>query len=87
VVAAPAVLGRRLDNTETFELPEPLCEQGTGQSGRAPSKISLKLPQPTYRLRMISGVQRSAKISAPRAMGQYWPYVLITAVLRARLRL
>jgi hypothetical protein len=26
-------------------------------------------------LRMISGVQRSAKISAPRAMGQYWPYV------------
>ena len=24
---------------------------------------------------MISGVQRSAKISAPRAMGQYWPYV------------
>jgi hypothetical protein len=24
-------------------------------------------------LRMISGVQRSAKISAPRAIGQYWP--------------
>ena len=29
---------------------------------------------------MISGVQRSAKISAPRAMGQYWPYVLTTPV-------
>jgi hypothetical protein len=24
-------------------------------------------------LRMISGVHRSAKISAPRAIGQYWP--------------
>jgi hypothetical protein len=36
---------------------------------------------------MISGVQRSAKISAPRAMGQYWPYVLTTPVLRTRLRL
>jgi hypothetical protein len=36
---------------------------------------------------MISGVQRSAKISAPRAMGQYWPYVLTTPVLRNRLRL
>ena len=26
---------------------------------------------------MISGVQRSAKISAPRAWGQYWPYVTV----------
>jgi hypothetical protein len=34
---------------------------------------------------MISGVQRSAKISAPRAMGQYCPYVLTTQVLRTRL--
>ena len=34
---------------------------------------------------MINGVQRSAKISAPRAMGQYWPYVLTTPVLRTRL--
>jgi hypothetical protein len=33
-------------------------------------------------LRMISGVQRSAKISAPRAIGQYWPYVLMSPVLR-----
>jgi hypothetical protein len=47
----------------------------------------VKLPQPRYRLRMISGVQRSAKISAPRAMGQYWPYVLTTPVLRILLRL
>src|SRR5262245_56292341 len=31
---------------------------------------------------MMSGVQRSAKISAPRAMGQYWPYVLTAAMLR-----
>ena len=29
---------------------------------------------------MINGVQRSAKISAPRAIGQYWPYVLMIAV-------
>ena len=36
---------------------------------------------------MVDGVQRSAKISAPRAMGQYWPYVLTTPVLRTRLRL
>jgi hypothetical protein len=41
-------------------------------------------PQPRCRLRTISGVQRSAKISAPRAMGQYWPYVLMMPVLRAR---
>jgi 3-oxoadipate enol-lactonase len=53
----------------------------------APSRIALKLPHPRYRLRMISGVHRSAKISAPRAMGQYCPYVLTTPVLRTRLRL
>jgi hypothetical protein len=35
-------------------------------------------------LRMISGVQRSAKISAPRAMGQYWPYVLTPPQSRRR---
>jgi hypothetical protein len=34
---------------------------------------------------MITGVQRSAKISAPRAIGQYWPYVLIAPVFHARL--
>jgi hypothetical protein len=34
-------------------------------------------------LRMINGVQRSAKISAPRAIGQYCPYVLTSAVSRA----
>jgi hypothetical protein len=37
-------------------------------------------------LRMITGVQRSAKISAPRAMGQYWPYDRTTPVWRACLR-
>jgi hypothetical protein len=36
---------------------------------------------------MITGVQRSAKISAPRAMGQYWPYVRTTRVSRAYRRL
>jgi hypothetical protein len=36
---------------------------------------------------MISGVQRSAKISAPLAMGQYWPYVLTAPVFYTRLRL
>jgi hypothetical protein len=34
---------------------------------------------------MISGARRSAKISAPRAMGQYCPQVLTTPVLRTRL--
>jgi hypothetical protein len=38
-------------------------------------------------MRMISGVQRSAKISAPRAIGQYWPYVLTAPVFRTRVRL
>ena len=38
---------------------------------RAPSRISVKVAQPRNRLRMIRGVQRSAKISAPRAIGQY----------------
>ena len=28
---------------------------------------------PTMRLRRMIGVQRSAKISAPSAIGQYWP--------------
>src|SRR5262245_39613013 len=51
-------------------------ESSVRESPGAPSRISLKFPQPRYRLRMISGVQRSAKISAPRAMGQYCPYVL-----------
>src|SRR5262245_56606929 len=55
------------------------CESSVRESPGAPSRISLKLPQPRYRLRMISGVQRSAKISAPRAMGQYCPYVLTSA--------
>src|SRR5262245_60956208 len=49
----------------------------------APSRISPKVSQPRYRLRMISGVHRSAKISEPRAMGQYWPYVLTTSVSRS----
>ena len=49
------------------------CASRVRESPGAPARISLKLPQPRYRLRMISGVQRSAKISAPRAMGQYWP--------------
>jgi hypothetical protein len=35
-------------------------------------------------LRTISGVQRSAKISAPRAMGQYWPYVRTMPVSLSR---
>ena len=47
------------------------CESKVRESPGAPSRISLKFPQPRYRLRMISGVQRSAKISAPRAIGQY----------------
>ena len=37
----------------------------------APTRISPKVSQPRYRLRMISGVHRSAKSSAPRAIGQY----------------
>jgi FAD/FMN-containing dehydrogenase len=39
------------------------------------------------RFRMISGVHRSAKISAPRAIGQYWRYDVTTQVFdRARYR-
>ena len=62
-------------------------ESNVRDSPGAPSRISPKLPQPRYRLRMITGVQRSAKISAPRAIGQYWPYVLMTSSSRTRLRL
>src|SRR5262249_12841682 len=57
------------------------CDSRVGESPGAPARISLKLAQPRYRLRMMSGVQRSAKISAPRAIGQYWPYVLMTPIL------
>src|SRR5262245_12948809 len=60
------------------------CESRVRESPGAPSRISLKFAQPRCRLRMIRGVQRSAKISAPRAMGQYWPYVLTTPVWCSR---
>jgi hypothetical protein len=79
---APLSLGCRLDDAEAFELLEPLGER-VRESPGAPSRISPKVSQPRCRLRMINGVQRSAKISAPRAIGQYWPYVLTTAVSRA----
>jgi hypothetical protein len=40
----------------------------------APFWISLKVEQPSRRLRTMIGVQRVAKISAARVMGQkYWP--------------
>ncbi len=39
----------------------------------APGAISLKVRQPRRRLRKMMGVQRSATISDPRAIGQYWP--------------
>jgi hypothetical protein len=35
MVPAPVGLWYRLDDTEPFELVEPLREQGTGESGRA----------------------------------------------------
>ena len=59
------------------------CASKVWESPGAPSRISPKVSQPRCRLRMINGVQRSAKISAPRAMGQYWPYVLMSAVSRS----
>ncbi len=39
----------------------------------APAAISLKVRQPSSRLRRMIGVQRSARISEPRAIGQNWP--------------
>jgi hypothetical protein len=65
-------LGCRVDDAEAFELLEPLREQGVGEPG-CTSRISPKVSQPGCRLRMINGVQRSAKVSAPRAIGQYCP--------------
>jgi hypothetical protein len=38
----------------------------------APRLISVNVSHPSKMLRTIIGVQRSAKISAPRAMG-HWP--------------
>src|SRR5262245_285105 len=46
----------------------------------APARISLNVSQPSSRLRTITGVQRLAKISAPRTIGQYWPYVFTSRV-------
>ena len=43
----------------------PAPDSSVRESPGAPSRISLKFPQPRYRLRMISGVQRSAKIWPP----------------------
>jgi len=71
VVPAPVGLGCRLDDTEPFERCLSRCESRVRESPGAPSRISLKFPQPRYMLRMINGVQRSAKISALRAMGQF----------------
>jgi hypothetical protein len=39
----------------------------------APAAISLKVRQPSSTLRRMIGVQRSARISDPRAIGQNWP--------------
>ena len=39
----------------------------------APAAISLKVRQPSSRFRRMIGVQRSARISEPRAFGQNWP--------------
>jgi hypothetical protein len=39
----------------------------------APARISVNVREPSRRLRTMIGVQRVAKISAPRAIGQYWP--------------
>ena len=39
----------------------------------APVASSPNVRQPSSRLRTMIGVQRVAKISAPRATGQYWP--------------
>src|SRR5438874_6020299 len=36
--------------------------------------MSVKVCAPRWRFLTISGVHRSAKISAPLAIGQYWPY-------------
>jgi hypothetical protein len=39
----------------------------------APEASSLKVVQPYRRLRRMTGVHRSARISDARAMGQNWP--------------
>ena len=84
VLAAPSGLGAE-PTTPSPSSCLSRCESSVRDSPGAPSRISLKFPQPRCKLRMIRGVQRSAKISAPRAMGQYWPYVLMTSVSHARL--
>ena len=38
-----------------------------------PEAIAVNVSAPNIRLRMSSGVQRSARTSEARAMGQYWP--------------
>ncbi len=71
-MTAPLSLRCRLDNAEAFELLEPLREKRAGEPGRTLENLAEGLTA-QLTLRMINGVQRSAKISAPRAIGQYWP--------------
>ena len=70
VVAAPVGLGCRLDDTEPFELLEPLREQGTGESGRAHQDLT---EASAAKVQVADDQRRPAlgEISAPRAMGQY----------------
>ena len=71
-VTAPLRLRCRLDNAEALSCWS-RSARSVWESPGAPSRISPKVSQPRCRLRMINGVQRSAKISEPRAIGQYCP--------------
>ena len=71
-MAAALDLRRRLDDPEALELPEPLCEDRAGESGSAVEDLAEGLTAQMH-VADDNGVQRSAKISATRAIGQYWP--------------
>ena len=47
MASLPVGFGRGLDDAEPFEVLEP-CESRVRESPGAPSRISLKLPQPRY---------------------------------------
>lgn len=71
MVRRSAAAGAALDDAVTLQQPEPLRQQATRDAGRALEDLPERLAADEQVATMI-GVQRWAKISAPRAIGQKW---------------
>ena len=74
VVPAPVGLGCRLDDTEPFELPEPLGEQGSGESGRALQDITEASAKVEVRMIAVSALGEDLGATGDRAVLAVGPH-------------